>query len=161
VSCTTGSPLRCRALADVRADLGERTIEVRDLARTLLPGALDAGDLGAALDELAARFSSTALTLAAASSGLEALDPSRQAAVHHLVAEAVLLLRRAPGVSHATVAVHVVGDVAEISVVGDGAFAEGAGAQATLASIRERADDLGGTLEVLKGASGIHVAVPR
>jgi signal transduction histidine kinase len=81
--------------------------------------------------------------------------------VHHLVAEAVLLVRRAPRVSHATIAVHVSGDVAEISVIADGAFAEGTAAQATLASIRERADELGGALEVLESGSGIHVAVPR
>jgi hypothetical protein len=81
--------------------------------------------------------------------------------VHHLVAEAVLLVRRAPGVSHASVSVHVVEDVAEIGVVADGAFADTPGAQATLASIRERADELGGALEVLERGSGIHVAVPR
>jgi signal transduction histidine kinase len=150
-----------RALADVRAALGERTIEVRDLARTLLPGALDAGDLGAALDELASRFSSQALTITARSSGLDALDPSRQAAVHHLVAEAVLLVRRAPNATEAALSVHVVDEVAELGVSADAAFAVGAGAAATLASIAERADDLGGALEVLDGGRGIRVAVPR
>jgi signal transduction histidine kinase len=150
-----------RALTDVRADLAERTIEVRDLARTLLPGALDAGDLAAALDELASRFSGAALTITAESSGLNALDPSRQAAVHHLVAEAVLLVRRSVGAREAAIAVHVAGDVARIAITADVPFAVGPAAQATLASIADRTDDLGGTLEVPADGRGIRVEVPR
>jgi hypothetical protein len=81
--------------------------------------------------------------------------------VHHLVAEAVLLVRRSVGAGAAAIAVHVAGDVARIAITADAPFAVGPAAQPTLASIAERADDLGGTLEVPADGRGIRVEVPR
>lgn len=86
------------------------TTEVRDLARTLLPGALDAGDLAGALHELGARFERPELRVEVRH------VPEHPETVYHLVAEAVLRARRA-GVERVEVAVGP-GDRAHLRVVG-------------------------------------------
>ena len=152
---------RVRAeLADVRTELARRTTDVRDLARTLLPGALDAGDLGTALEELAARFSGERLRIGVAATGVDGLDPAMQTAVHHLAAEAVLLLRRAPRVRAAELRVEVGSEWIAIELAADAPFAEGAAAAAALTSIAERSRELGGR----PGAAdprAVRVEVPR
>lgn len=75
------------------------TNHVRDLARTLLPGSLDAGDLPGALGELAARFDVPVLRADVAHA------PERPEVVYHLVAEAVLRARRDGGIERVEVAV--------------------------------------------------------
>jgi signal transduction histidine kinase len=131
-------------LALVREALAARTAEVRDLARTLLPGALDAGDLGAALRELAARFERAALAIdVEVEPCREGLDPSRQVAVHHLVAEAVLLARRADGPAALRVSVSADDRLVRIRIALDGAV-PARDAAAILRSIRDRATELGG-----------------
>lgn len=75
------------------------TTEVRDLARTLLPGSLDAGDLPGALGELADRFDHPELVA-------DVRRPPRHPEnVYHLVAEAVLRARREGGVERIEVTV--------------------------------------------------------
>ncbi|WP_136057571.1 MULTISPECIES: hypothetical protein [unclassified Microbacterium] len=75
------------------------TTDVRDLARTLLPGSLDAGDLPGALADLAARFEHPALLADVRQ------EPERPEAVYHLVAEAVLRARRRGGIERIEVVV--------------------------------------------------------
>ena len=148
-------------LADVRAALALSTTDVRDLARTLLPGALDAGDLDAALRELGERFSSERLTIAVASRAAESLDPARQNALHHLAAEAVLLLRRSSTAGRAELRLDVGVDSARLDLCADAPFALGASAEATLRSLADRADELGGSAVVADGGRAIRVGVPR
>lgn len=155
-------PILARAdLRRIQEDLAVRTTEVRDLARTLLPGALDAGDLDAALRELASRFSSHRLEIVVESHGTNTLQPARQGAVHHLAAEAVLLLRRASAVQHATILVEVDEEVARIEVDADAPFASGIAAGPTVRSIEDRADELGGTLRITDDGARLLVEVPR
>lgn len=86
-------------LARAGTALRAATTHVRDLARTLLPGSLDAGDLPGALGELAARFDVPVLRADVAHA------PERPEVVYHLVAEAVLRARRDGGIERVEVAV--------------------------------------------------------
>ncbi|XBB66006.1 hypothetical protein ABFU82_18065 [Nocardioides sp. WV_118_6] len=86
-------------LARAGTALRAATTHVRDLARTLLPGSLDAGDLPGALGELAARFDIPVLRADVAH------PPERPEVVYHLVAEAVLRARRDGGIERVEVAV--------------------------------------------------------
>lgn len=149
-------------LRTVRAELAERTTEVRDLARTLLPGALDSGDLDAALRELAERFSSARLTIEVQGVLGDAIPAGREAAVHHLVAELVLLLRRSPDARRGVIELTSDARCARIAVRVDGVAREG-DETAVLASVRDRVDELGGeflTAEV-EGERLLVVEVPR
>ena len=86
-------------LSRAGAALHAATVEVRDLARTLLPGSLDAGDLPGALAELAERFDAPVLGVSVTR------VPERPEGVYHLVAEAVLRARRRGGIDRIDVAV--------------------------------------------------------
>jgi signal transduction histidine kinase len=156
------SPAASAELAAVREELAERTSEVRDLARTLLPGALDTGDVDTALRELAARFSSARLDIAVEGRLGDAIPEGREAAIHHLVAELVLLARRAPDARVARIAIEVASREVRIALDVDGRGRpddEGP----ILASVRDRADELGGDLDdtVVGAGRRLIVGVPR
>jgi len=146
-------------LAGIRSDLTGRTAEVRDLARTLVPGALDAGDLETALRELAARFSGDGLEIEVHSAGTDALEVVQQNAVHHVAAEAVLLLRRSPAVRRARLDVTVHAESAIVELGADAPFSLASAAAVILRSIADRADELGGRVDV--DVARIRVEVPR
>lgn len=154
-------PGRARsALADIRTELARRTTDVRDLARTLLPGALDAGDLDTALRELGARFSTERLAISVDAIGAAELDASAQTAVHHLAAEAVLLLRRATGVRHAELRVEAGPEWIVIVLTADAAFVDRPDTVAPLRSIAGRARELGGRSST-DDPRTVRVEVPR
>ena len=140
---TAGDAAAGVELAAVRAELAERTTEVRDLARTLLPGALDSGDLDTALRELTARFSSPKLEIAVSGILGDAIPEGREAAVHHMVAELVLLVRRAPGARRADIDLQTLPRTVRIALTVDGRAGE-VDEAAILGSIRDRIDELGG-----------------
>ncbi len=145
-------------LDGVRAELAERTREVRDLARTLLPGALDSGDVDQALQELAERFSSARLDVAVEGVLGDAVHEGREAAVHHLVAELVLLARRAPGARRARIRITVDRRSVHIMLMLD--TAERAQDEAPIvASIHDRAVELGGQLRDAVGEDSRSLAV--
>jgi len=157
-----GAPEAGAELAAVREELAERTSEVRDLARTLLPGALDTGDVDTALRELAARFSSARLDIEVVGRLGDAIPEGREAAIHHLVAELVLLARRAPDARTARIAIEVASRDVRISLDVDGR-GRPADEAAILASVRDRADELGGALSDAESGIGrtLVVEVPR
>lgn len=99
-------------LARAGAALQAATTDVRDLARTLLPGSLDAGDLPGALGELAERFESPELEIVVGA------HPDHPEAVYHLVAEAVLRARRRTGITRIDVTVNAA-DRWELTLSGD------------------------------------------
>lgn len=140
---TAGAAEAGTELAAVRLELAERTTEVRDLARTLLPGALDSGDIDTALRELAARFSSSKLEIDVHGVLGDAVPEGREAAVHHLVAELVLLVRRAPTARHADIVLQTLPRGVRIALTVDGRARE-ADEAAILGSVRDRIDELGG-----------------
>ncbi len=158
----TADPTAGAELAGIREELAERTTEVRDLARTLLPGALDSGDVDQALRELAARFSSSRLDITVEGLLGDAIPEGREAAVHHLVAELVLLARRAPDARNARISISVEPRTVRIALTVDGR-GRPADEAPILGSVRDRAADLGGTLEE-GGADSVRelvVEVPR
>lgn len=157
-----GSPAAGVELAALRTELAERTGEVRDLARTLLPGALDMGDIDTALRELADRFSSARLDIVVEGRLGDAIPDGREAAVHHLIAELVLLIRRAPDARRARIRIDVEPRNVRIALEVDGRGRD-VDEQAILASVRDRADELGGDFIDTPHAVGrtLLVEVPR
>lgn len=147
-----------RAIDDVRTEIAARTNDVRDLARTLLPGSLDAGDLEAALSELGERFSSNAIRIDVFARETCELDSTRQAAVYHVAAEAVLLARRSPRVSRIGIDVEVNDRDAVITVTHDG-DARGTDTDVVIASISDRAEDLGGVVRTQRDPDGLLLVV--
>ncbi|TPX03206.1 hypothetical protein FJ656_18410 [Schumannella luteola] len=141
-----GDPAAAAELAGIRGELAERTTEVRDLARTLLPGALDSGDVDQALRELAARFSSARLEIAVEGRLGDAVPEGREAAVHHLVAELVLLARRTPDARLARIAIEVGPREVRVALTVDGR-GRAADEEPILGSVRDRAVELGGSLD--------------
>lgn len=91
-------------LAVASRSLQDVTREVRDLARTLLPGALDAGDVAGALAELATRFDRPLIVIDLDDT-VEATDSPGLALAYHLIAEVVLGVRRDPGIHELRVGV--------------------------------------------------------
>ncbi len=138
---------------------GDRASDVRDLARTLLPGALDAGDLQVALAELAERFSGPGLRISVEASGAGRLRAARQALVHHLAAEVVLLVRRLPDAARLELAVSAGPAGSTMVIASADARFEGDAADAALSSIRARADEAGAEVEVRTTPAGTDLVV--
>ena len=137
-------------LAELEAEVERRTDDVRLLARSLLPVQLDDGDLGRALEVLATRFTTSGLDVRVHCQDVDGLDTRRQLALYHVAAEAVFNAYR-----HAQaggVRVEVAGrpggpTVLEVRDDGIGITSSsqrGVG----LSSMRERAEELGGTVRV-------------
>ncbi|MBM7503801.1 hypothetical protein ACFPER_09970 [Agromyces aurantiacus] len=89
----TAPPAAADAVAVLRVDVAARAEDVRRLARTLLPTALDEGDLDGALRELAQRTGGDE-RVRVRSTGGDVLEARIQLAVYLLAAEAVLAHRR-------------------------------------------------------------------
>lgn len=150
-----------RELAD---DLNRRVRDVRDLANEVTPSPLDGATLGEALDELTARFASADLHAEAIVDAASVLPVAVQDAVYFIAAEALTNAARHAGATHVAIAVSGrAGDAAELRVTDDGAgIATDAMPGVGLRSMRERAEELGGELEVITGPSGttIHARLP-
>lgn len=84
-----------RMLPGIRHEVAERAEDVRLLARSLLPAALDTGDLDGALRDLARRLSDDGSAMSVHALGMDVLEERLQIAVYLTVAEAVTRLRRA------------------------------------------------------------------
>lgn len=131
-------------------ELGRQGEDVRRLSRSLLPLAIDDGDLAGALAGLAQRFGDEELAVRVTVADDVDLPPPAQVAVYHLVSEALLNVRRHAQARHGEVVVRRRHDDGTLVVVSDDGVglepdvAEGVG----LRSMRERAEELGGSLEV-------------
>jgi signal transduction histidine kinase len=153
-------------LGQLRTELDRSAEDVRTLARALLPPSLERDGLGAAVTELAQRLGGTDLAVTAEVSGdAGSLRPEVAAGLYGIAAEALVNARRHARAAAAAVRLTVAGDAVRLEVTDDGrgldvAAEPGIGLQ----SMRERAEELGGTL-LLAGAapSGtrVLVEVPR
>jgi len=143
-------------LGELQEELARRIEDIRLLSRSLLPAALDAGDLCGALDTLGTRFAAAGLQTRVDCRGLGELDTPRQIAIYHVAAEAVLNAHRHGRARH--VAITVSGGASEetvLEVLDDGSGFDvvterGVG----LRSMQERADEQGGSFEIGPGAGG-------
>lgn len=93
----SGSAQAPAALKLLQRETTETADRVRRLARALLPAALDAGDLDAALRELAARFSGPGFEVIARAPGTDELEGETQIAVYLMLADVVEACARAQG----------------------------------------------------------------
>jgi signal transduction histidine kinase len=139
---------------------------VRTLARALLPPSLERDGLGAAVTELAQRLGGTDLTVTAEVSGdAGSLRPEVAAGLYGIAAEALVNARRHARAGAAAVRLTVAGDAVRLEVTDDGRGLDGSAEPGIgLQSMRERAEELGGTLS-LAGAvptgTCVRVEVPR
>jgi len=107
------------AVAELRLQVAARADDVRRLARTLLPTALDAGDLDAALRELAQRFGGGGVAVESSAIGADVLEPPIQVGVYLAATEAVGRLRRARGVRRIAIDVGIEIDRVRLVVESD------------------------------------------
>ena len=142
-------------LAELEAELARRTDDVRLLARSLLPAQLDDGDLEQALEVLTERFEGSGLRIDTSFEAPDDLDTRHQIAIYHVAAEAVLNAYRHAGATKVEMTVAAGEHGVALDVVDDGVGLDPAARPGVgLQSMRERADELGGTLTVEPGPAG-------
>lgn len=148
-------------LAQLRAELAVRAEDVRQMARVLVPPALEDGRLGAALDGLAQRFHTDHFGVEVHAERPDTIDTVRQVAIYHVAAEALLNAHRHAGASRCRIVLERGdGEQVRLSVVDDGrglapSVAPGVGLQ----SMHERAVELGGSFEIEATTPGTTVRV--
>ena len=129
--------------------------DVRRLVHDLRPPALDDLGLVGALDQLAAGLARGGPAIEVGSEGVGALPAAVEVAVYRIVAEALTNVVRHANATHARVALSRAEDGLTVEVLDDGA---GMPAETTagvgLHSMRERAAELGGRVELSCPADG-------
>ncbi|WP_084106390.1 sensor histidine kinase [Demequina sp. NBRC 110056] len=152
-SLDDGDGQRARRIADVLHDESERAVtEVRRIVDALRPTELERADLATALRD---RFDAGVLPVTVIAADVPALAPSVEVAAFRVVEEAVANARRHANATTVTVGLAVTGDALVASVSDDGTgIADGAAPGVGLASMRARAEQLGGTLEVQSSSAG-------
>ena len=138
-------------LEEVQLELSRRGEDIRLLSRALLPPALDDGNLDQALTGLADRFSGPSLLVTAHVDPQVLLAGTHQVAIYHIAAEALMNVHRHARASRCELRVsRDVSGAVQLLVLDDGVgiapAVEGTGIG--LSSMRERVDELGGTLEI-------------
>lgn len=134
-------------------ELSRRADDVRQMARVLLPPALDEGRLREALELLAQRYSHARFAVRIEAADADRLDGTHQIVIYQIAAEAVRNAERHAGARHCLVRVALPesgGVLLQVSDDGRG-LDESAATGIGLASMRERASELDGTFEVQAG----------
>ncbi len=143
-------------LADLQDEVEAATDGVRSLSHHLLPPVLDELGLAAALTELAARYDGQALDVSVETDRLDDLDPQLAAAAYGIASEATTNVARHARAAHCWISVvrHVDGYLT-LTVEDDGTgIATDASVGVGSRSMRERAVEQGGTLEVARREGG-------
>lgn len=150
------------ALTALRDEAERRVEDVRDLARGLLPPVLDEQGLGPALDDLARRLGREGFVVEVAGDDPGVLDPVVAAAAFGVLSEAARNAQRHSGASRCRLVVRRHPDALEVRCT-DAGRGPGPAAGAARAgdavgvgtrSMRERAEELGGWVEVADAAPG-------
>lgn len=140
-------------LERLQAELDQRVNEVRTLSHNLLPPVLDELGLVPALHELAARHSENGLVVETRADLPEGLPTPLAAAAYGIASEALVNALRHSGAGHCRIEATIAGESLVLTVADDGT---GIPADATpgvgTRSMRERADELGGSLTVGQGS---------
>lgn len=143
-------------LAHLQGEVETAANSVRGLSHHLLPPVLDELGLVAALTELTGRFDGGALHVTLEADRFDGLDPRVAAAAYGIVSEALtnVLRHSAAGRCRVVARRHPVGSL--LLVVADDGRGRDADARAGVGtrSMRERAEEQGGTLEVRDRAGG-------
>jgi signal transduction histidine kinase len=142
-------------LGRVRAEAGTAVVEVRRILEDLRPVALDDSGLAAAMRRHADAVAAGVPVELDVAEGLPPLPPSVETAAYRIAQEALTNVARHASASRARLALATIGNALRVEVSDDGhgfspARAQGVG----LASMRHRAETLGGTLEVTSSESG-------
>jgi signal transduction histidine kinase len=144
-------------LAHLEGQARAAITEVRRISRDLQPAALDAG-LGPALESEVERFRTAGLDVRLRLSLADGLPAAVEVAVLRIVSESLANVVRHAEARPASVEVEVDGGWLEVRVVDDGrGFADGSAEGVGLVSMRERAEALGGRIEVESGPAGTRV----
>jgi signal transduction histidine kinase len=148
------SPEQARDLVDRAAnELDRRVEEVRGMARGLLPPVLDELGLLPALRDLAERHRATGLRVEVHTGAVPELAPEAAVGVYGIVSEAVRNVVRHSGAGGCEIDLTVDAEAGElvVAVTDDGAGIDPAATPGVgLSSMRERAEGLHGSLEVLR-----------
>lgn len=143
-------------LAHLQGEVESATVSVRSLSHHLLPPVLDELGLVAALAELAGRFHGSTLSIAVECDRFDDLDPRIAAAAYGIASEALTNVSRHARADHCRIVArrHPAGSlllvVADDGTGRDGDAPPGVGTH----SMRERADEQGGSLEVRDRSGG-------
>jgi signal transduction histidine kinase len=143
-------------LTDVEQETRSAIDEVRRLARDLRPPALDELGLLSAAQEQARHFSSDGLDVTVTSpESLPVLSAAVEVAAYRIVREALTNVARHSRAGHCRIEIRLVDRTLVVDVVDDG-IGIGADVQGGvgMASMHERAVELGGTLKVGRAPAG-------
>ena len=136
-------------LGTLQDELDQRVADVRTLAHSLLPPVLDELGLAAALEELAARYAEDGLTVHLDLGADDVTDPQVAAAAYGIIGEALVNVSRHSGAGECTV--RTTSTSGELAIlVSDAGRGIGDDARAGVGSrsMRERAEEQGGRLEI-------------
>ncbi|WP_208055433.1 sensor histidine kinase [Actinotalea soli] len=159
---STLEPEDAALLERLRQELSRRAADVREMARALLPPALEDGRLGEALQVLARRFSDGGFTVLVDAEAADEIDSGRQVAIYHIATEGVLNSYRHAGARQCRIALRHEGDGrgVRLTVQDDGTGLGNAAAPGIgLSSMRERAAELGGTFVIDSTGDGARLTV--
>lgn len=153
-----------RLLLELAGDLNRRARDARQLANEVIPSPLDGASLAEAIDELARRFRGDGLVVRVRSAGVPLLSVAVQDAAYFIAAEALANAVRHARADRIDIEIAVRGGELVVRVADDGVGIDpGAPRGVGLRSMRERAEELGGGVEVATGGAGTTVTarMPR
>lgn len=140
-------------LGTLRTDTLAALAEVHRIVAGLRPPELDGAGLAGAVLAFADRLTSPALVVTTSTADLPAVPPALELAVYRIVTEALTNVARHSTAARVEVTLAVRAGVLTVTVLDDGdsaAWTPGVG----LTSMRERAEELGGTLVAGPGPDG-------
>ncbi len=158
-------PQRSLAVLDAAIDESSEVVgEIRRLVHDLRPPALDDLGLARAVAQQAQRLSGPSLDIAVEASGLPVLSAAVEVAAYRIASEALTNVVTHADARRAAVRMHATADALVVEITDDGVgIAADRTAGVGLSSLRERAVELGGTLELLPAHPGtlVRAKLPR
>ena len=159
IALTVGDePTAAELLSRVRAEAGTAVVEVRRILDDLRPAALDDAGLAAAIRRHAGAVAAGVSVELDIAPGLPPLPPNVETAAYRIAQEALANVIRHASASRARLGLATDDDTLRVEVTDDGHGFNSARQQGVgLASMRHRAETLGGTLEVTTGGKGTSI----